>query len=87
MVGVMAVMEPSFKSTYASILHLPGLLLPEPLFLRQATADSYLHRRHSNTQRKIWLSLLWRSLLLSLGLGVHKVLFAPFVCISGRFEV
>ena len=27
----------------------PGLLHPEPLLLHQATADMYLHRRHSNT--------------------------------------
>ena len=35
----------------------PGLLHPEPLPLQQATADLYLHRRHSNTQRQVWLSL------------------------------
>ena len=29
----------------------PGLLLPEPLPLQQATADPCLHRRLSNTQR------------------------------------
>ena len=29
--------------------HLLRLLLPEPLPLRQAIADQYLHRRHSNT--------------------------------------
>ena len=31
--------------------------LPESLPLRQATADPYLHRRHSNTQSHVWLSL------------------------------
>ena len=31
-----------------------------------------------DTQRQIWLSLLWRSLLLSLGLGAHEVLFLHF---------
>ena len=36
---------------------LPGLLHPEPLPLWQATADLYLCRRHSNTQRHVWLSL------------------------------
>ena len=35
----------------------PGLLYPEPLSPRQATADPYLHRRHSDTQRQVWLSL------------------------------
>ena len=35
----------------------PGLLYPEPLSPRQATSDPYLHRRHSDTQRQVWLSL------------------------------
>ena len=40
-------------------LHLPGLLQSESLSPWQATADLCLHRRHSNTQRQVWLSLLW----------------------------
>ena len=40
-------------------LHLLGLLQPEPLSPQQATADLSLHRRHSFTQRQVWLSLLW----------------------------
>ena len=59
------------------MLCLPGLLLPEPQSLWQATADLSLPRRHSNTQRQVCLCLLWRSLLLFLGLGAHRVLFAP----------
>ena len=35
----------------------PRLLHPEPLQMRQATADPHLHRRHTNTQRQVWLSL------------------------------
>ena len=59
-------------------LCLPGLLLPEPLSPWQATAGPCLHRRQSNTfQRQFWLSLLWRSLLLSLCPGVHEVLLVP----------
>ena len=34
-----------------------GLMHPEPLPLKQATADLYLCKRHSNTQRQIWLHL------------------------------
>ena len=34
----------------------PGLLHPEPLPLRESTADPYLHRRHSNT---VLSQLLW----------------------------
>ena len=39
----------------------PGLVHPEPLPLWQATADLFLCRRHSNTQRQVWLGLccLW----------------------------
>ena len=39
------------------MLHLPGLLQPEPLPLQQVTDDPCLGRRHSNTQRQVWLSL------------------------------
>ena len=49
----------------------PGLLHSEPQPLQQATADLYLHRRHSNTQRQVCLSLC----------GVYwctQVLFEPF---------
>ena len=67
-------------------LCLPGLLQAEPLSPRQVTADLCLHRRHSNTQRQVWLSLLWRSLLISLGPGAHKVFLHPLK-ISGRYEV
>ena len=35
----------------------PALLHPEPLPLWQATADPYIRRRHSNTQRQVWLGL------------------------------
>ena len=35
----------------------PGLPHPEPPPLHQATSDLYLHRRHSNIQRQVWLSL------------------------------
>ena len=59
------------------MLRLPQLLLPELLCPWRATADSFPHRRPSDTQRQVWLSLLWGSLLLSLSPGVHKVLFVP----------
>ena len=37
--------------------HDPGLLQSEPLSPWQATADLCLLRRHSNTQKQVWLSL------------------------------
>ena len=57
--------------------HLPGLLQPEPLCPQQVTADPYLCWRHSDTQRQVWLSLLRRSLLPSLGPGEHKSSLEP----------
>ena len=50
----------------------PGLLHPEPLPLRQATADLYFDRRHSNTV------LSW-----SLCPGVHKVCLGPLMSLAG----
>ena len=52
MVGLMAT---SSKRAYA----IPRSLHPEPLPLRQATADLYLHRRHSNTILAQSLWVLW----------------------------
>ena len=43
----------SSKRAYATIRS----AVPEPLPLWQATADPYLRRGHSNTQRQVWLSL------------------------------
>ena len=59
------------------LLCLPALLLPVFLSLWEATADPCLCRRPSHTQRQVWLSLLWGSLLLSVGFGAHKILFMP----------
>ena len=56
---------------------LPGLLQPEPPSPWRVTAGSCLRRGHSNTERQVWLSLLWRSLLHSLGPGVSTVLSVP----------
>ena len=55
------------------MLHLPGLLQPEPLPLQQVTADLCLHRktlRHSKAG-------LAQPLVGSLGSRVHKILFEP----------
>ena len=50
MVGLMAT---SSKRVYA----IPRSAAPRAPAPRQATADPYLRRRHSNTQRLVWLSL------------------------------
>ena len=52
---------------------LPDLLQPKPLPPHQATADRCLHRRHPNTQKQVWLSLLRGPCIL----GAHTVLFEP----------
>ena len=72
MVGLLAVS----KRTYASI-RLPGLLLPVPLSLCQASAHPHLCSRSSDTPRRVWLSLLWGHCSFPLGSGAHMVLFVP----------
>ena len=54
MVGLMAT---SSKTTLHCPPCLPGLLQWEAPSPRQATADLWLHRRHSDTQRQGWLGL------------------------------
>ena len=61
------------KRNYVTCL--PGVLQPETLSPQPASADSCLLRRHSETQRQVWLTLLWRQLLLFLGPSAHKLLF------------
>ena len=42
---------------------------------------------HANTQRQVWFSLLWGSLLLSLGPGVHRVVCTLQASLAGlRFD-
>ena len=53
--GVMGLMANSSKRAMSH----PGLLHPETLSLRQATADLYLHRRHSNAVLAQSLWGLW----------------------------
>ena len=55
----------------------PGLLYPEPLTLWQATADPYLRRKHSNSQRHFQYSISVGST------GAHKVLFLSLLSLSG----
>ena len=61
---------------------LPGLLQPEPLSLWQATADPCLCRRHSNTQRQVWLCLLWGPWVL-----IHTRFCLSPLSISGGYGV
>ena len=57
-------------------LCLQGLLYPELLSPRQAIADP-ASAGDTQTLKGRTVSLLWRSLILSLDPGVHKALFAP----------
>ena len=63
-------------------LRLPGLLQPKPLSPWQATAESCLCRRHSNTQRQVWFSVLWGPWVL-----VCPRFCLPPLSISGGYEV
>ena len=54
------------------MLRLPGLLQPESLSLWQATADLCLHKGCSDTQRQVWLSLLWK-ILKEMGIPDHLI--------------
>ena len=56
-----------FQEDLCHTQHLLGLLQPEPLSLRQVTADLCLSKRHSNSKAG-----LAQSLVGSLGPGVHK---------------
>ena len=77
-------MVTSSKRAYATLLD-PGLLQPERMCPWLATADPYLCKGYSNTQRQVWVSLwrLWvlvctRLCLSHLSIsGVHKALFEP----------
>ena len=72
----MAGLKATSKRTYTN-KYLPGLLLPVLLFLLQATADPHLCRRPSNTNRQVWLSVLWGYCSFRLYPGVHKVFLCP----------
>ena len=61
---------------------LPELLLPVPLFPRQAISNPRLCKRPSNTHRQVWLSLLWGHCSFPLAPGVHKILCPPRVSVS-----
>ena len=65
------------KRTYASMLYLPGLLLPVPLTPQQATVDPHLHPRLSNTHRQVLFSLFGVTASFSWVFVLHKVSFMP----------
>ena len=77
MVGVMVVIATSFKRTYVSMLHLPGLLYSVFLTPQQVTVDTLLSQRLLDTHRQVWLGLLWGNISFHLSSGVHKVLYVP----------
>ena len=54
MVGLMMT---SSRRAYATCFTTQVCYTQSPLPLQQTTADLYLHRRHSNTQRQVWLRL------------------------------
>ena len=55
-----------------------ALLHSVPLTLHQATVNAHLLWRLLDTQKQVWVSLLWGHCSFLLGPGVHTVLFVPF---------
>ena len=64
-------MVTSFKRSHAHRMH------SVPLTLQQATADPHLCWRLMDTQRQVWISLLWGHCFFLPGPVAHKVLFVP----------
>ena len=58
---------------------LPGLLLPVPLLLQQATSDPRFHKRPSNTHSQVYLSLLWGHY------SLHWILMCTRFCLCPLF--
>ena len=48
-----------------------------PQTLQQATTDPHLCQRLLDTDRQVWVSLLWGDCSFLLGPGAYKVLFVP----------
>ena len=71
MVGAMTVMATSFKRTCSCTAVFSA---PDP---QQAAVDPPLCRRHLDTHRQVWLSLLWGHCSFLLAPGAHKALFVP----------
>ena len=55
----------------------PHRLHSVPLTLQEATTDPHLCQRLLDTDRQVWVSLLWGDCSFLLGPGAYKVLFVP----------
>ena len=75
-------MVTSFKRTYASKLHLLGLVWSVPLTLQQATVDSHLLQRLLDSHRQVLISVTWGHCFFLLCFGLYKVLLMPFKSVS-----
>ena len=72
MVGVMVVMATSFQKTFAYTVVFSA---PDPAACH--CVNPRLHQRLLDTQRQVWLSLLWGHCSFLLRLGAHTVLRVP----------
>ena len=77
-------MATSSKRTYANTLHLPGLLLPEPLSLQQAAVNPRRFRRPSDTTGRSAQSLVG-SLLPALVPGARNILYGLLLINSSAY--
>ena len=90
---LMELMMTSSKRAYVTGCVRPRSAVPKVPALQQVTADPYLLRRHSNTQRQVWLSLcgvsgswctpgcvwaLWESLV-DMGFDLNVIFHLPTI--------
>ena len=85
--SIVELMATSSKRTYATYHASQVCCRQSPCPHRRPLLTCVSAGEHSNAQRQVWLSLLWGSLLLSLGPGVHKVVCALQASLAGlRFD-
>ena len=93
---MMELMMTSSKRAYVTGCVRPRSAVPKVPALQQVTADPYLLRRHSNTQRQVWLSLcgvswswctpgfvwaLWESLV-DMGFDLNVIFHLPTISLG-----
>ena len=84
--SIVELMATSSKRTYATY-HASQVCCRQSPCPHRRPLLTCASTEHSNARRQVWLSLLWGSLLLSLGPGAHKVVCALQPSLAGlRFD-
>ena len=85
--SIVEVMVTSSKRTYATYHASQVCCCQSPCPHSRPLLTCASAGEHANTQRQVWFSLLWGSLLLSLGPGVHRVVCTLQASLAGlRFD-